>query len=311
MLSNSRNPAYELRERRSPISGSLDPFQGEWTPRLARHLLSRCLWGATPEQIEMASNSTMADIVDMLCTDTALPDPPVNYFDEDDPFTAIGETWVDKPEPQETVGPRVASLFGWTTGNLLNRDISVTEKMTLFWHNHFVTSDMNSPKLGYRYITLLRQNALGNFKKLAKDVTIDPAMLVYLNGIQNTQFAPNENYARELLELFTLGKGPQVGPGDYTTFTEQDVQAISRVLTGWRARLDDSGANVNVFFSQFFHDTEPKVLSERLGGATIEPNGEQEYKDLIDVVFEQEEASRFICRKLYRWFVYYEIDEAI
>lgn len=102
--------------------------------------------------------------------------------------------------------------------------------MTLFWHNHFVTAETNDPRLEYKYITTIRKNSLGNFKTLTKEITIDPAMLLYLNGNQNTSRAPNENYARELLELFTLGKGELAGPGDYTTFTEVDVAAIAKVL---------------------------------------------------------------------------------
>ena len=108
--------------------------------------------------------------------------------------------------------------------------------MTLFWHNHFVVEfgDINDARMGYEYCRLLRQHALGNFKQLAKDVTVTPAMLRYLNGNQSTVGAPNENYGRELLELFTVGKGPLIGPGNYTNYTEADVQAAAKVLTGWR-----------------------------------------------------------------------------
>ncbi|MBK9745017.1 MAG: DUF1800 family protein [Saprospiraceae bacterium] len=116
---------------------------------------------------------------------------------------------------------------------MLKGDANIREKMTMFWHNHFVTADINDPRYNYIYISLLRKNALGNFKQLTKDITIDPAMLNYLNGRDNTGQAPNENYARELMELFTLWQSPLAGPGDYTTYTEDDIKEMARVLTGW------------------------------------------------------------------------------
>ena len=157
---------------------------------------------------------------------------------------------------------------------------------------------------GYEYCRLLRQHALGNVKQLAKDVTVTPAMLRYLNGNQSTAGAPNENYGRELLELFTVGKGPLIGPGNYTNYTEADVQAAARVLTGWR----DQGAPVSSYFTANRHDTTAKVFSAAFGNASIAGNGAAEYQDLINLIFQQAETARFLVRKLYRWFVYYVID---
>ena len=150
-------------------------------------------------------NATVAEIL----AELPLPDPPVNYYSEDD-NVSIGQTWIDSPYPdnrQVARGARNRSLAGWSMGRLLNEGINIREKMVLFWHNHFAIErqKVNDPKFIYRYITLLRENALGNFKQLVKDVTIDPAMLRYLDGHQNTRRKPNENYARELLELFFTG----------------------------------------------------------------------------------------------------------
>ena len=120
------------------------------------------------------------------------------------------------------------------------------------------------------------------------------------------------NFARELLELFTVGKGELAGPGDYTTFTEQDVIEVARVMTGWRVRFrGDDGQMPRAEFNPFQHDEEPKQLSPRFDNAVIENNDEQEYSDLIDVIFESPEAALHICRKLYRWFVYYKIDDDV
>jgi Protein of unknown function (DUF1800) len=308
----SSGAQYKSWPDRSPIGGTLDPYTGSWDTEQAAHLLSRAMIGATKEQIELVLEIGPEAAVNMLLADQPLPEPPINYFDEEDPFTPIGETWIDKPFQQDFAGGRFASLYAWTMGNMLEEGISARESLTLFWHNHFVTADINVPKAVYQYITLLRENALGNFKELTKLITVNPSMLSYLNNGQNTNLAPNENYARELMELFTLGKGELAAPGDYTTFTELDVQQVARVLTGWRIRfISDSGEMPEPFFNGFFHDTGDKTLSHRFNGATIENNDENEYIDLIDLIFEREEAATFICRKLYRWFVYYKVDENI
>lgn len=303
---------YQKVSERSPIGGTLDKYQGEWGRRQALHLLNRTMTGPSREQIDFAVDQGPEAIVELLLEDRPLPDPPVNYLNENEPFTPLGETWVDKPVTLELLGERFASLYGWQFGLLLEEGISIREKMTLFWHNHFVTADIGVPKIVYQYITLLRENALGNFRELTKAITVNPSMLLYLNGAQNTKFAPNENYARELLELFTVGKGALAGPGDYTTFTEKDVQEISRVLTGWRVRFEfETGNNAEALFNPFFHDDGEKQLSERFDNAIVTNGGENEYADLIDIIFQQDAAARFICRKLYRWFVYYVIDDEI
>lgn len=302
-------------EKTATTTSSLDPYSGPWEYEQAAHLLRRTIYGPTYAQIKDAAQSGMETVVAQLLTTQPMPAPPVNYDNDEDPNVAIGETWIDAPYSLTVnlSNYRYRSLAGWTTSLMLGQGLSIREKMTLFWHNHFVTADINDPKFVYKYITLLRENAIGNFKELVKKITIDPAMLRYLNGNENTKTAPNENYARELLELFTLGKGELAGPGDYTTFTEDDVAAIARVLTGWR----DLGFNtlefnpVDSVFIPNRHDTDPKQLSYRFDNVIINNNNEQEYADLIDIIFQKEEVSKFICRKLYRWFVYYKIDENI
>ena len=111
-------------------------------------------------------------------------------------------------------------------------------------------------------------------------------MLNYLNGRDNTKQAPNENYAREFMELFTLGKGISAGPGDYTTYTEEDVKEVAKVLTGWvdvRAQLP-----IRAQFNLVRHDTTTKKLSHRFNGVTINNAGAEEYKNLIDIIFQKD-----------------------
>jgi uncharacterized protein (DUF1800 family) len=177
-----------------------------------------------------------------------------------------------------------------------------------------VTADSPHGKYIYQYIQLLRDNAFGNFKSLVKDVTVNSLMLRYLNGNENNKNAPNENFARELLELFTIGKGEQAGPGDYTNYTEEDVKEIARALTGWVinfAAFNEAGPHPPANFRASRHDTDIKQLSNRFGNAVIQNEGAEEYKTVVDIIFAQEAVSLFFARKLYRWFVYYHIDDEI
>ena len=310
-----KNKIFQKAEKTGTTSSGLDPYTGPWEYEQAAHRLRRTTYGPTYVKIKDAVQNGLDNVITQLFAVQTLPSPPINYNYEDDSNVPIGTTWIDSPYSltENFIGYRNRSLVAWTMGLMANEEISIREKMTLFWHNHFVIGDINDPKFVYKYITLLRENALGNFKDLVKKVTIDPAMLRYLNGNENTKTAPNENYARELMELFTLGKGDLAGPGDYTTFTEDDVVAMAKVLTGWR----DIGfftLEFNQIDSVFIanrHDTDPKQLSHRFDNVIIDNSNDEEYADLIDIIFQKEEVSKFICRKLYRWFVYYKIDDDV
>ncbi|MEO1627503.1 MAG: DUF1800 domain-containing protein [Bacteroidota bacterium] len=314
--SSTHTKATEQPSAPRTLLSDLSPFSGSWGYTEAAHLLRRATFGVNNEQVKQAVTDGLDAVVEQLLADLPMPEPPVNYFFNDDPNVPIGTTWVDKPFSRAVnfIPYRFNSLYAWTMGLLLEEGISVREKMTLFWHNHFVTENINDPKYTYNYISLLRENALGNFQELTKEVTINPSMLRYLNGNQNTRRAPNENYARELLELFTIGKGELAGPGDYTTFTETDVIEIAKVLTGW---VDvgylsaDPNQQPGAFYLINRHDLEQKQLSHRFGNTTILNAGNREYINLINIIFQQEEVARFICRKLYRWFVYYDIPEEV
>ncbi|WP_226176833.1 DUF1800 domain-containing protein [Hymenobacter lucidus] len=286
-------------------TAGIAPYTGAWGFDQAAHLLRRTLFGPTRAEILTAAGRTPAQVVNDLLTVPPTPAPPVNVS-ATDTSVAIGQTWVTQAFDQNVESARRTSLRSWWLGQMLTQSLSLTEKMTLFWHNHFVIEfgDINDARHAYQYAALLRQHALGNIKQLAKDVTVNAAMLRYLNGNQSTAAAPNENYGRELLELFTVGKGPLIGPGNYTNYTEADVQAAARVLTGWR----DNQANINSYYTASRHDTGTKVFSAAFGNGTITNGGDQEYKTLIDLIFSQPETARFLVRKLYRWFVYYVID---
>lgn len=288
------------------------PYTGTWGIEQARHLLRRTLFGATKADTGFFGGMSMNDAVDfILSVPSSLPDPPINQYSSDPKFAdaqvPYGQTWVNATVNPDLEGQRVASFKAWTLGLLVNQSPNIREKMTLFWHNHFATQCFTiiDSRYIYKHHTMLRQNCLGNFKSLVKLVTVDPAMLQYLNGSSNTKAAPDENYARELQELFTVGKDL------LNHYTEDDVKQAARVLTGWT----DNRAAISSSFVPNKHDTGNKTFSAFYGNTVISGRsgaaGADETDDLINMIFTQQEVSKYICRKLYRYFVYYVIDETV
>ncbi len=255
------------------------------------------------------ASGSLGAAVNQVLAETQEPSPPI------DPQT--GTTWVNLALTElRDRGPQLRNyLKAWWIGLMVKQRISIRESMTLFWHNHFATETLvvQDSRMMYKQNALLRRFALGNFKELVKQVTIDPAMLRYLNGELNIKTRPDENYARELQELFTIGKGPARGDGDYTHYTEQDVREAARVLTGWQ-NVRNSAPPASEFVPNN-HDTGDKFFSHAYGNRVIRGrsgvDGAGELNDLLDMIFAQAETARFICRKLYRWFVYYEIDDDV
>ena len=287
-------------------AATLAPYTGAWGTTQAAHLLRRTTFGPTRAEISTAAGKTLTQVLNQLLAVPATPAPPVNGF-QNDTSVPVGQSWVTTSFNNDFEYWRLRSLRAWWVGQQMQSP-TLTEKMTLFWHNHFVAEfdDVYDSRYAYRYVALLRKSALGNIRQLAKDVTIEPMMLRYLSGNQNRVGAPNENYGRELLELFTVGKGPLVGPGDYTNYTEADVQAAAKVLTGWQ----DSRTDINGYYTDTRHDKTTKQFSSAFGNKTIANQGDQEYKALVDLIFDQPATALFLARKLYRWFVYYVIDAA-
>ncbi len=289
---------------------SLNKYTGPWNDHLAAHLLRRTTYGVPYATIKDFGKKSMDQCVNTLLEVLPMPAPPINYESVTDPDAAVGQTWVDKGRISNDVdGYRNRSLRAWSIEQMLSGSPNIREKMTMFWHNHFVTADINDARLSYMYINRLRKAALGNFKQLTKDITVDPAMLIYLNGRENTGAAPNENYARELMELFTLGKGDDAGPGDYSTFTETDVKELARALSGWINVL--TPLPIRSEYRVGRHDVRPKTLSHRFNNEVINNAGAEEYKNVVDIIFKKPEVATFMATKLYRWFVKSGIDDDI
>ena len=294
----------------TPPTSGLAQYKGAWGNAQVLHLLRRTLFGVKQTEVDAfkAMNLDSA-VAALLNIDTTAPNPPVNAYNNGtsvDPDVPAGQTWVNAPiSPNFSFQRRYSIKYWWT--NLMLKDTTIREKMVLFWHDHFATEGETIQVEHYTYKNnvLLRQHALGNFKTLVKEVTIDPGMLRYLNGYLNTKTAPDENYGRELQELFTVGKGKD------SKYTEDDVKAAARVLTGWRI----NNTNFTSYFDSNKHDTTDKQFSSFYNNTKITGKsgtaGASETDDLITMIFQQNEVAKFICRKLYRYFVYYDIDATV
>lgn len=308
-------------------STGLEPYAGPWTPSEMLHLLRRTTFGPSKADLEaLSSVASPGAAVDMLLAPQA-EEPTQPLATDSRELVSVGSTWVNalykSADPTVTfnpVGIRTNSLKAWWIGLMLNQQLSIREKMTLFWHNHFVTaiSTVGDPRYSYQYLALLRRNVLGNFKNLVDAVTQDGAMLIYLNGTNNQKSGPDENYGRELQELFTIGKGPLIAPGDYTNYTEADVKAAAHVLTGWR-KYQNADGTIGLqtgYFDVTRHDPSDKTFSADYGNTVItgSTDGGAELLAMLTMIFSQNDpdgvnrVARFISRKFYRWFVYYVID---
>jgi uncharacterized protein (DUF1800 family) len=299
------------------LNGGLEPYNGPWDVDQAAHLLRRTGFGVKKADLDLLLGMTVDEAVNHVL-ETSMPQtkPIYNYFDDTDPNNPydyeeptlqLGQSWIpNDPTPYafngDAEGYRIQSFRGWWLEQMVNQGASILEKLTLFWHNHFATQTASyfNGKGCYQHNNLLRSNALGNFKALTKAVTLDPLMLIYLNGVYNTKWAPDENYARELQELFTIGKD---NPDHYT---EEDVVAAARVLTGWKIDYEKA----TTWYYAVDHDNTDKQFSAFYNNTVIpgNVNAEVELDALLDMIFEKNEVAEYLCRKLYRWFVYYNID---
>ena len=302
---------------------SLAPYTQPLSQREAGHLLRRTLIGPTQAEISNATGQFAAQLLQQLLVDDPIPNPPI------DPLT--NGDWVS-PAPGPNNSPddeRRIQFFGWWIHKMHTQPATIHERMVWFWHTHFPTIETrisNTAALYYQH-SLFRKYALGNFKTLTRAMCIDNAMLVHLDGRLNVAGSPQENFAREFFELFTVGKGDQVSPTDYTTFTETDVKEATRLLTGWdvdgsftlvdpitgipRGKLKGNG---NIATQ---HDTGTKTFTAAFNNTSIAPASNQvvdveaELDAFVDMVFASPHTAKFICRKLYRFFVYYDITPEI
>jgi len=323
----------------------LPEFSGTLGLKRAAHLLRRATFGATKQQIDAFASLTPVQAINLLFRQ-ALPDPVLPI----DPKT--GQEWVlSGVTDANSDGGELEEYFKrWFVGQMMSVGVapglslaySAREKLVLFLHTHFttITSKVGNSRSLYFQNQLFRLFALDilnpdpkiNFKNLTVKVSIDNAMLRLLDGNLNVAGSVNENYGRELLELYSLGRGlegtlPPIAEGDYILYTEQDVQAAAKVLSGWD--IDDTFSIIDVDTNlprgtvkgsptdASAHDNDPKQFSARFGNAIVqgdplmlnggnptEASALDEITQLIDLIYAKPETPKNICWRIYRFFVY-------
>ncbi|HMO04758.1 MAG TPA: DUF1800 domain-containing protein [Kiritimatiellia bacterium] len=281
--------------------------QERWTPEMAAHLLNRAGFGGTPAEVEALYQRGHAGAVDWLLDippGDGVAAPPVWA----NPFTARRDELLgpmpmrgsdrdaDRQARQRVVRQREESwlfdLRAWWLYRMRHTTTPLQEKMTLFFHGHFATGyeKVRSAYAMFLQNQTFRRHATGNWRALVEAVTRDPAMLIYLDGIENAKGAPNENYAREVMELFTLGEGH---------YTEADIREAARAFTGWRF-------NRRLFTMEFVpsrHDAGRKSFMGKKGAFTAE--------DIVGLILEQPQAARWLAAKLWTYFAYENPEPAV
>ncbi len=295
----------------------LDPQTGTLSSEQAAHLLRRATVGPTKAEIIQFTGKTPLEAYNILIANIVLdPAPPVVTNAESPSFNT---TFVHLPFLGSENFDRGSDIKAWWMHQLTRTDTgpNLLEKLSIFWQNHFVTTREIASDYRYvwRYLDTIRKNSLGNFKDFIVKMTKDPSMLVYLNGNENVKTAPNENYARELQELFVVGEKDFNGNLNYT---EADVKNAAKVLTGWHYKNFwwDGTTDINSTFADWDHDTTNKTFSAKYNNTTITgrsgaTSGQLELEDLTNMLLAHPESAKFIVRKLYKWFVNMEVSQDI
>lgn len=292
---------------------SLTPFDQPLGRRKAKHLLRRACFNFTKEKIDEFSNYTPSQALALMAV-KSLPklaepiDPRANSWDEKH-FTSSAT--VDFTAQ----GAKRSYIAAWWWYNAQN-EIALEHKLTLFLHTCFTTSkDAGSGFAAnfYDHLKLLQLYSTGSVKALANKITIDNAMLLYLDNNTNNRWNPNENYAREFLELFTILKGPQKGEGDYTNYTEHDVQMAAKVFSGYKNQNDRTITDPETGLPRGYirvnhHVAEDKTFSAAFNNTTITGGSDeasifQEHEDFVEMIFNQDATAISYVRKLYRFYV--------
>ena len=253
----------------------------------ARHFLNRTSFAASVDDINSFAALTREQAADRLLAwagtrvNTPAPDW-ANHFESRRRVRGMSEE--ERKAFQREQFEKGVELRAWWLAEMLTTPSPLTEKMTLFWHNHFVSSlrKVKSPALMYRQNLLLRRHALGYFGDLLHEVSKDPAMVVYLDSASNRKGQPNENFAREVMELFTLGEG---------NYGEQDIKEAARAFTGWGI---DPERGEFVFRRQAHDEAEKTVLGR---------SGNFDGDAVLDILLAQPQTAEFIVAKLWREFV--------
>lgn len=246
------------------------------------HLYRRAAFGISPTEAEKLSLLSRDEVVDKLLASSGEVTPLTIDLPDYEAFFNR-KTAGRRRELQKIIRKNAPKHLDYNKAwlkRLCEPKEAFNERMTLFWINHFVCRDQVI-YFAIQYYNLLRTNALGNLKEFIKQVAKAPSMMKYLNTNTNSKDHPNENFARELLELFTLGEGQ---------YSEKDIKEAARAFTGYGSRLDGS-----FLLLEMQHDYETKEFM----GWTADLNGD----DIVNIICSKRECAQFICRKLYSYFV--------
>lgn len=294
---------------------SLNPNTNVLGAVFAKHLLRRASFVYSKTVIDQFSALTPSQALDLLLANSPLT-LPLPY--DPTPTSAPDAYWTEStntPSSFNAQARKRSIIAGWWWFNAINSP-TLKYKLCHFLSTRFTVekSICGASTYFYDHIRLLMFYSNGNYKALAKKMTLDNAMLIYLNNTANSKSAPNENYAREFFELFTIGKGPQIAAGNYTNYTEADIVQAARVLTGFRVKYDrtviDATTGIPKGYNVYSaHDnTGSKVFSSAFGNTVIasatDANGmDTELNTFVDMVFNQQATAKNICRKMYIYFV--------
>ncbi len=293
---------------------SLDQYTGILGQKNAKHLLRRASFVYTKSLIDQYALLTPNQALNLLLTTNS---PVVSFPYDPIPTTAPDGFWTESTAlPTSFAGQlrKGGIVAGWWWYNAIYSP-NLKYKLSHFLSTCFTVEIGGSASATdfYDYIRLLLYYSYGNYKTLATKMTMNNNMLYYLNNTANTKTAPNENYAREFLELFTIGKGPQIGVGNYTTYTEADIVQAARVLTGFRRMstrtvIDPDTSLPKGYNVYTYHHTSPKTFSSAfnntvISAATNDVGMDTELNDFVNMVFNQQATAKNICRKMYIYFV--------
>lgn len=301
---------------------SLTQRTGVLGKRLAAHLLRRTTYHITKARIDAFALKTADEAVDELLTfpSFALPAGPISRLNS---VAWLSEVPNTNNHGGLTNGQQRTEVESWWLHELF-QDTSMRSRLTIFHRSIWTTGDGEDGSVNYNHFRLLQKMAKGSIKTLAYKMILDIKMLYYLDNRDNKETSPNENFAREFLELFTILKGPQIAIGNYTNYTEADIGEVAKVFTGfygaqndfYRNNFDPDTGLTQGTARNNKHDNTDKIFSAAFGntvitGAIDEADNYRELSDFVTMVFNQLETARAYCRRLYRFFVCDIIDAEI
>ena len=325
-----------LNQRENTAKGftnlSLNPYSGEFGPNQKKHLLNRTMVGYCHRHQKDLENLNLDQSIDLIFREDSFKEPTNIYYWEknaeeyreryESEDVGPNEPFIERayrklrPTFEEQFGNERTIAINWSIyDGIYHQMTSIHWKLFLFLHNLVPTQSFNllGHKGAYNYFKLLFNHCFTSYKDFIYNITIDGSMLSYLNLYLSKKETPDENYAREIQELFTVGKRP------FSKFTEKDVREIARALVGWTHSYEeivyDQGSENIPRFEEWNHDTGDKFFSSFYGNRIIRGKegqaGADELQEVVDMIFETQENSIYIARRLYQFFVYPALTDEI